>query len=64
MLAEHNRNIPDRWHISTDATNDVFFPIQICLSARVEFSVIGNVVVTFRQEFWSRGRQVATGEFG
>lgn len=64
MLAEHDGNIPDRRHISADATNDIFFSIQIDLSARVEFSVIGDVVVTFRQELWRRGRQVATGDFG
>jgi hypothetical protein len=50
VLAQQNRNISDKRYEADDAADDVFFAVQEGLAGRVEFSVVGDVVVALCQE--------------
>jgi hypothetical protein len=50
MLAQHDGDISYCRNVASNAANDVFFPIQVALACSVEFCVIRNIVVAFRQE--------------
>jgi hypothetical protein len=52
VFAEHDGDVSNCRHVSAYTTDDVFLPIQIALSSGIELSVVGDVVITFCEQFW------------
>ena len=55
MLPKHDSNVADKWYVPDDAPDDVL-PVEIVLAARVEFRVVGIVVVALGQQLGVRTR--------
>lgn len=50
MFAQHDRDIAHSWHVASHAADNIFFPIEVGLIVRIELRVVGDVVVSFREE--------------
>lgn len=50
MLAQQDRHVADKGDEADDAADDIFFAVEEGLASRVEFGVVGGVVVPFCEE--------------